>query len=157
MQTDHRYDLLMATNLGTRHNGADIDWVTVQEISPVATNYAFPPTNLQTFYRGVRLLDPDAFPTPSLYVSASAAPGGDGSKDLPFQDIKSALSAATNDSLIQILPGLYTSSNNCNLTITNKVRLISERGWEQTLIDCGDGTNRAFTFTLTNGNYSGQN
>lgn len=152
MQTNQRYDLLMATNLGTRHDGADIAWVTVREIPPMTTNYAFPPTNIQTFYRVARLLDPDALPAPSLYVKADAPPGGDGSKDLPFQDIKSALTAATNYSLIQVLPGVYAGSNNCNLSVgTKKLILLSERGWEQTIIDCTNVSGgRAFVFTSTN-------
>jgi hypothetical protein len=114
-----------------------IDWMTWQEIPTGTTNLAVQPTNNQTFFRVVRLLDPDALPASFLYVSASAPAGGDGSKDLPFRDLRSALNAATNHSVIQVLPGVYSGSSNCNLTVTNQVVLIAERGWEQTVIHCG--------------------
>jgi hypothetical protein len=98
--------------------------------------------------------NPGSLPPPSYYVSASAPAGGDGSKDLPFRRIQTALTNATNFSVIRVLPGVYSNANDRNLSFgSTKAVLVSERGWEQTLIDCGDGTNRAFAFTSTNQDY----
>jgi predicted outer membrane repeat protein len=147
------YDLLCATNLGVRDDGADVFWDTVREVAPAETNWVLSDlSGGQRFYRLVRLLDPAAFPTPALYVSAGAAAAGDGSRDLPFQHLQTALNAATNSSVIQVLPGVYSGVSNRHLSFGAKTLvLVSERGWEQTVLDCGGGTgSRAFEFSASN-------
>ena len=49
-----------------------------------------------------------AAPDPyQLYVRTDAAPGGDGSREKPFQTIQQALAVAPADSVIHVLPGTY--------------------------------------------------
>jgi len=101
--------------------------------------------------------DPASLPPPSLYVSPyGPANGADGSLDLPFRDIQTALNAATNFSVVLVKAGTYSGASNRNLSFGGKkLVLISEKGWEETTIDCG-GSNRAFTFNSTNEDYHAQ-
>ena len=41
------------------------------------------------------------------YVSRSAAPGGDGSSEAPFQSIQSAIAEASEDDIVKVGPGTY--------------------------------------------------
>lgn len=101
--------------------------------------------------------DPSSLPPPSWYVNNNAAAGGDGSLDLPFRDIQTALNAATNFSVILVKAGTYNGTSNRNLSFGGKkLVLLAEKGWEETRIDCGDAANRAFAFTSTNEDYHAQ-
>ena len=47
------------------------------------------------------------------YVSSSAATGGDGSREAPFQTIQAAVDAAAEDDIVKVMPGVYdTGSTN---------------------------------------------
>lgn len=48
--------------------------------------------------------EPDPY---DLYVQTDAAPGGDGSRNAPFQTIEEALAAALPNGVVHILPGTY--------------------------------------------------
>src|SRR6185295_15576968 len=97
--------------------------------------------------------EPDSLPTPGLYVDVNAAPDGDGSLDLPFRSIQPALNAATNNAVVVVKAGTYSGADNRNLTFGGKnLVLISDKGWEQIILDAGGGTNRAFVFSSTNEN-----
>ncbi|MBN2507948.1 MAG: hypothetical protein JXQ71_14780 [Verrucomicrobia bacterium] len=148
-----RYDLLSAETLGQRHDGADIYWETSHEIEADETNSVIStPLAQQRFYRIVRLLDPDDPGAPAMYVSANAAPGGDGSKDLPLQDLQTAIMLAPDGSVVQVLPGVYSGVSNRDLSFGGKrLTLVSEQGWEQTVIDCTNAAGSGgFEFTTTN-------
>jgi len=99
--------------------------------------------------------DPASLPPPSLYVSVNGpASGADGSLDLPFRDLQTAINAATNFSVVLVKAGAYSGASNRNLSFgAKKLVLVSERGWESTIIDAGDGTNRAFAFLSTTQDY----
>ena len=43
----------------------------------------------------------------NLYVQASAAPGGDGTQEAPFQTIEEALAVARPNGIVHVLPGTY--------------------------------------------------
>ncbi|MBI5386361.1 MAG: hypothetical protein HZA90_16955, partial [Verrucomicrobia bacterium] len=138
------YDLLYATNIAP-----PIRWewwreIQTNDVELTITNFN-PPA---MFFRLARVLDLETLPAPSLYVSASAATGGDGSKDLPYQNLGSALAAATNESVIRVLPGVYTGPSNRNLSFgAKRLVLVAERGAEQTVIDCTNAAgSRAFIF-----------
>ncbi|HKQ40258.1 MAG TPA: right-handed parallel beta-helix repeat-containing protein, partial [Verrucomicrobiae bacterium] len=97
---------------------------------------------------------PQSLPGPSFYVDRNAPAGGDGSPDLPFQTIQAALNAATNNSVIAVKPGTYAGTSNRNLSFGGKnLILISDRGWEETVINAGGATNCAFVFNSTNENH----
>jgi hypothetical protein len=83
--------------------------------------------------------------------------GADGSIDLPFRDIQTALNAATNYSVILVKSGTYLGTSNRNLSFGGKrMVLISEKGWEQTTISVGATFANAFVFNSTNEDYRAQ-
>ena len=102
--------------------------------------------------------DPASLPPPSLYVSASASTNGaDGSLDLPFRDIQSALTAATNYSVILVKAGTYSGAGNRNLSFGDKrLVLMSERGAAETTLNTPNSSNSVFVFTSTNEDYRAQ-
>ena len=122
-----------------------IYWQRVALIPPEQETYVHYDFRRRTgFYRFGKL--------PDYYVSANVGFPGDGSKDLPFQTIQEAIDQAPSGSVIKVLPGTYSGQNNVNLTFGAKsLVLVSERGWEQTTIDC-EGSAHAFLFDngLTN-------
>ncbi len=101
--------------------------------------------------------DPASLPPPSLYVNTNSPAGGDGSLDLPFRDIQTALNVATNYSVILVKPGTYSGASNRNLSFGGKrLVLVSEKGWEATMIHAGSSSNQIFSFTSTNEDYRAQ-
>lgn len=53
----------------------------------------------------------------NLYVESSAAPGGDGSQEKPFQTIQEALAVARPNATINVLPGTYPITQQLALNI----------------------------------------
>ena len=156
------YDLAFATNLATTTNAVSapnwappVYWDWLAEIPPTTNSYLilnqYNRTNIAQpgrFFRLFKALDLNHL-TPSYYVAPHYLPGADGSKDLPFPNLKIALESATNSAVIQVAPGLYQGPTNADLSFGGKqIALVSERGWEQTSIDCTAATNgRAFRFS----------
>jgi predicted outer membrane repeat protein len=148
------YDLVVTTNLTasvTTNSYSVAYWQWVTEVQTNQTSYTF--TNVLSwptrFFRLVKVLEPERL-QPNFYVTTNALPGWDGSRDLPFPNLEAALTntAVVSGSVIQVAPGVYSGPTNRNLTFGGKqLVLISERGWESTLIDCGADGNRAFSFT----------
>ena len=157
------YDLAFATNLATATNAVSapnwappVYWDWLAEIPPGTSTDSYliqnpyNPTNITQptrFFRLFKALDLNHL-TPSYYVAPYYLPGADGSKDLPFPNLKTALESATNGAVIQVGPGLYQGATNADLSFGGKqLTLVSERGWEQTALDCTGATNgRAFRF-----------
>ena len=104
--------------------------------------------------------DPASLPPPSLYVSTTGpATGADGSLDLPFRDLQTAINAATNYSVVLVKSGTYSGSSNRSLTFGGKrLVLISERGPSETFLsETILLTNtQVFAFTSTNEDYRSQ-
>ncbi len=157
------YDLVVTTNLtpsftSTQCSPAYWQWVT--EIQTNQTSYTFSnvlswPTR---FFRLVKVLEPERL-HPNFYVTTNAFPGWDGSKDLPFPNLEAALTNTNvvSGSVIQVLPGVYSGPTNRNLNFGGKqLTLVSERGWESTIIDCGGAGNRAFSFTTNSEQFGAQ-
>ena len=107
---------------------------------------------------GSTTTDPASLPPPSLYVSTTGpASGADGSLDLPFRDIQTALNLATNFSVVLVKAGTYAGVSNRNLSFSGKpLVLVSEKGPAETTINCGGSNNYAFAFTSTNEDYRAQ-
>lgn len=59
-------------------------------------------------------LEPDPY---DLFVQADAAPGGDGSREAPFQTIQEALAASLPDGVIHVLRGIYPISQQLTVNI----------------------------------------
>lgn len=139
------YDLAFATHLGV----SDAGWQWLAEIPPLTNSFVVTNTSQSAlFFRLIRVIDLNSL-TPSLYVAPRFVPGADGSLALPFPSLSAAIIAATNDSVIVALPGLYEGRTNTSLSFGGKrLALVSERGWENTLINCAGATNgRGFVFT----------
>lgn len=56
-----------------------------------------------------------------LYVQSTAAPGGDGSQEKPFQTIEQALAVSRPNGIINVLSGTYPITNQLNLNIPGLV------------------------------------
>ena len=59
-------------------------------------------------------VEPDPY---DLYVQADAAPGGNGSREAPFQSIQEALSASLPDGVIHVLRGVYPVTQQLSVNI----------------------------------------
>ena len=59
-------------------------------------------------------LEPDPY---DLFVQADAAPGGDGSREAPFQTIQKALAVSLPDGVIHVLRGIYPISQQLTVNI----------------------------------------
>lgn len=53
----------------------------------------------------------------NLYVQSTAAPGGDGSQENPFQTIEEALAVSRPNGVINLLSGTYSIAQQINLNI----------------------------------------
>ena len=95
------------------------------------------------------------------YVSPQGNDLGDGSQANPYNNLKDAISHATNDSTINLDAGRYAGEDNRNITLDKSVT-IKGKSKESTIIDC-ESFDRVFTMdsnskltliglTLTNGN-----
>ena len=98
--------------------------------------------------------DAASMPTVSLYVNPTAADGGDGTLNNPFNTIQSALDMAQSNDIIQLADGIYKGRGNKDLSYRGKPLLvISENGAESCIIDCR-GSGRGFIFENSEGSLS---
>jgi len=134
------YELAFAPSLSP-----PVYWQRIAFIPPEQTEYIHYDLRARSgFYRFGKL--------PDYYVSASAPVTGDGSMDLPFQTLQEALDQAPDGTVIRVLPGVYSGEDNVDLVFGAKsLVLVSERGWEQTTIDCQQA-NHAFIFANSQSN-----
>ena len=86
-----------------------------------------------------------------IYVDDDAPPGGDGSKEHPFNNIQDGIDAAEDIDTVLVADGTYTGYCNKNLDFKGKaITVTSENGAESTIIDCEED-GRGFSF------HSGEN
>jgi Concanavalin A-like lectin/glucanases superfamily len=139
------YDLFSLDDLNLSHDWAAWNWETEMTAEDqVAVNS----TASARFYQVVEVLDPQTIGPVTFYVGPDNLVGADGSRDLPFPNLQAALNsqAVTDGDVIQVLPGVYSGADNCNLDFSGRnLTLVTERGWESTIIDC-TGQAHAFIF-----------
>jgi len=70
------------------------------------------------------------------YVNASAAAGGNGSQETPFQTIQEAVDMASNGETIMVLPGTYTE----NVVVDGKELDVVAEDHENTILDASGAT-----------------
>lgn len=76
-------------------------------------------------------------PNPTLFVSAGAAAGGNGSSQKPFSTLQQALDMAQAFDIIQIAAGTYSGPGNRELTYRGKeLMMIGQSGPVACVIDC---------------------
>ena len=102
----------------------DVDLSTSNDVivDTVSANENDAYTNLED---STRVLDENLKSSDEIYVNSSITENGDGSKDNPFKDMKSAINKSENGSTIYIAPGTYSGLNNTNLTITNSLNIMN--------------------------------
>lgn len=89
--------------------------------------------------------DTNSTPAPVLFVDASAAPGGDGSSNQPFDTIQAALDAAADFDIIRVAAGVYAGAGNTDLDYRGKpVMVTSESGPGDCIIECDQDSRGAF-------------
>ena len=99
-------------------------------------------------------LDDRSQPSPSIYVDATALPGGDGSLEWPLDTIQKAINTAIDFDIIQLADGTYAGLENKNLNFRGKpIMLRSEHGPETCLIDC-EGSGRGVLFDQKENGFS---
>ena len=77
-----------------------------------------------------------------IYVNSSVKTNGDGSKNKPFKDMKSAIDYALTGDTIYIAPGTYAGVNNTGLTISKSLNITNWTKGE--VIFDGENKNRIF-------------
>ena len=80
-----------------------------------------------------------------IYVNGSLSENGNGSKDSPFNNLKSALDKIESGDTIYIAPGQYTGLNNTNLEINKAVNLTNWTSGDVIF----DGENKNTIFNIT--------
>lgn len=104
--------------------------------------------NIYEFWRGTNPTNAASKPSPTLYVDAAAAAGGDGSASKPLATIQAALNAAHEYDVIQVAAGRYTGADNRKLDCLGKpLYLTSPDGTPTVVLDC-EGAGRGFFFHL---------
>jgi hypothetical protein len=85
----------------------------------------------------------------TIYINATANPGGNGSQSNPFQTLNDALtdSSLQNNDIIMIASGTYTGENNTNLTIDKNLNFI-KYGSGEAIFDAQE-LSRIWTVTAT--------
>jgi len=102
--------------------------------------------NVYEYARGSDIADADSVPTATIYVDASASPGGDGSSNAPLDTIQGALNTATNYDVIELAAGTYTGVGNRDLDYKGKAVMLVSTGLPGTcVIDC-ENAGRGFHF-----------
>jgi len=103
-------------------------------------------TNLEEYTAGAEPNNPASHPGNCLYVATNGMDtAGRGSYTNPLASVSYAVNAASNNSRVVILPGIYVGSNNRNVNIGDKsltIMGVSGRHHD-TVIDCEDA-GRAF-------------
>ena len=98
--------------------------------------------------------DNRSHPSPSVYVDATALPGGNGSMEWPFDTIQQAINAAIDFDIIRLADGTYVGPENKNLNFRGKpIMLRSKHGPETCLIDC-EGNGRGVLFEQKESGFS---
>jgi len=153
-------DGLEVNSYGTRPDTEDTDgdgmsdgWEVTNGLAPLDDSDAMTDSDNDGYgnvYEYVHGTDPNvstSAPEPTLYVDASASPGGTGTQTNPFNTIQQALDAASNDyDIVQLAAGTYSGTENTGLDFGGRVlMLVSENGAGTCIIDC-EGTGNAFSF-----------
>lgn len=103
--------------------------------------------NVFEFAHGSEPGQSSSMPAPSLYVSETGLPGGDGSQANPFGTIQAAIDAADDFDVIHVAAGVYTGEGNKDLDFQGKpIMVLSASGAATCVIDC-QGSGRGVWFS----------